>query len=254
MKTRKIKRYGWKPDKPDFRDYRYHEMLKPKEKPPTLPPSIDLRAVMPAIQDQGNLGSCTAHATVAAVERGRYIHDYPFHALSRLFIYYNARKVEGDPEQDNGASVRDAVAGTLNFGVPAEVIWPYDISKFAQQPSPALYDQAAKWKIRVYTRLNSLEDMLVCLASRHPFVFGFTVYDSFESDQVASTGIVNLPGPNESVLGGHAVCAVGYDMEAKRFLVRNSWGTDWGMAGHFTMPFDYLTNSNLADDFWTVRL
>ena len=95
--------------------------------------------------------------------------------------------------------------------------------------------------------------MRKCLAEGFPFVFGFTVYDGFESASVAKSGKLNLPKPGEKVLGGHAVCAVGYDDKAKRVIVRNSWGTDWGMKGFFTMPYDYVSNSSLADDFWTLR-
>ena len=93
-----------------------------------------------------------------------------------------------------------------------------------------------------------------CLASGYPFVLGFTVYQSFESDTVAQTGHAPMPGPNEQTIGGHAVLAVGYDDSQNWFIIRNSWGTGWGMQGYFTLPYDYLTNDNLADDFWTIRL
>ena len=92
------------------------------------------------------------------------------------------------------------------------------------------------------------------MAEGYPFVFGFTVYESFESEEVARTGEVAMPGPGEKAIGGHAVLAMGYDDAHRRFLVRNSWGTDWGEKGHFTMPYAYLTDSNLSDDFWTIRL
>jgi len=93
-----------------------------------------------------------------------------------------------------------------------------------------------------------------CLASSYPFIFGFTVYDSFESQPVAQTGVVPMPGSTERVLGGHCVVAVGYDDSQQRFIVRNSWGTSWGIQGYCTMPYAYLTDSNLASDFWTIRL
>ena len=85
-------------------------------------------------------------------------------------------------------------------------------------------------------------------------MFGFTVYDSFESSEVARIGILQMPGPKESVVGGHAVLAVGYDDKDERFIIRNSWGKSWGQRGYFTMPYSYLLSDNLSDDFWTIRL
>jgi len=95
--------------------------------------------------------------------------------------------------------------------------------------------------------------MKQCLAEGYPFVFGFSVYEAFESEEVARTGKLNLPKPSEKQLGGHAVMAAGYEDSAKRVLVRNSWGADWGIKGYFTIPYDYVSNDNLADDFWTLR-
>ena len=93
-----------------------------------------------------------------------------------------------------------------------------------------------------------------CLASGYPFVLGFTVYSSFESAEVARTGVLSMPGTNEDVVGGHAVLAVGYDDSTQTFLVRNSWGTSWGQAGYFTIPYAYLTTRGLSSDFWTIRI
>jgi len=84
-------------------------------------------------------------------------------------------------------------------------------------------------------------------------VFGFSVYESFESDAVAKSGVLDLPAPGEKQVGGHAVVGVGYDDATKRILVRNSWGPAWGQAGYFTMPYDYVNNRNLSDDFWSIR-
>jgi C1A family cysteine protease len=79
------------------------------------------------------------------------------------------------------------------------------------------------------------------------------VYESFESAEVAKTGVVPMPGPDERLLGGHAVLAIGYVASTRMFIVRNSWGTKWGDGGYFTMPYAYLEDRNLSDDFWTIR-
>ena len=138
----------------------------------------------------------------------------------------------------------------------SEDLWPYDISKFAQQPPASCYQVAAQNCVTQYLRVaQNLNLMKACLADGYPFVFGFTVYDSFESQEVAQTGEVPMPGASEQVLGGHAVLAIGYDDASQRFTVRNSWGTGWGMQGYFTMPYAYLTQASpvLASDFWTIR-
>jgi C1A family cysteine protease len=255
---RKIARYGWKPARPDFRDCHlaYHERLKPHERVAKLPQSMNLVSVMPEIWDQGQEGCCTGHGTASVIMRARKIHGWPYHMLSRQFLYFNGRLAEGDTDQDAGASVRDVVAGSQQYGVPAECNWQYLSTNITAMPSPTAYAAAAEWKISNYAAINTLDDMLNCLASRHPFVFGFTVYDSFESDQTAATGIMTMPGTNEQIIGGHCVAGVGYDSSREMLLCRNSWGTAWGIPsipGHFWMPFAYATNQNLASDFWTVR-
>ena len=96
--------------------------------------------------------------------------------------------------------------------------------------------------------------MRSCLADGYPFVFGFTVYAAFGSQAVANSGVLHLPKRGEEVQGGHAVMAAGYNDSKRRFLIRNSWDTDWGMKGYFTMPYAYLSDRNLSDDFWTIRV
>jgi C1A family cysteine protease len=249
--SRTIQRYGWRPDLPDHRDFKFALTMKTAT---PVPRKADLRALMPPIQDQGQLGSCTAHATVAMLEHNTIEIGQPLVPLSRLFTYYNARAVESATASDSGAMLRDVISSLAADGVCPETDWPYDITQFAVKPSDTAYTDATTAKISVYARLNDQDDMLVCLASGHPFVFGFTVYDYFETDEMATTGVLKLPEANESVLGGHAVCAVGYDLDLGVLIVRNSYGPTWGQAGHFTMPLAYATNTNLADDFWTVRV
>ena len=243
-------RYGWVPDVPDQRDLLYGA-IRPTAI--TLPPHVDLRPSCSPVEDQGNLGSCTGNALAGAIEFLEKKDAVKFVDASRLFIYYNERAMEGTIKSDAGAMIRDGIKTLKNLGVCSEKSWPYIISKFAVKPRSACYTEAMQRQITSYHRVLTLDEMRMCLAEGFPFVFGFTVYEGFESQDVARTGNVSMPQPIERALGGHAVLAVGYDDGEKRFIVRNSWGTGWGQKGYFTIPYEYLSNRNLADDFWTVR-
>lgn len=244
-----LKRYNWKPDLPDNRDYLFMRTGA------ALPALVDLRAQCSPVEDQLALGSCTGQAWAGMLEFLERKAGTSYQDLSRLFIYYGERVIEKTVRQDAGAAIRDGAKVLANTGVCRESLWPYDIAKFARKPTKAAFTDAATRKISEYMRLETVGDMQACLAQGYPFTFGFSVYEGFESADVARTGIVNLPQHGEKLLGGHAVLAVGYDQAAQRFIVRNSWGTGWGIngTGYFTMPFEYLANRNLSDDFWTVR-
>jgi len=274
--------YGWVPDRPDQRDYLLSAVLKV---PAKLPVKVNLRPLCSKVEDQGQLGSCTANALAGALEflerKDNAIGQsspesethqkidkverpdlkkrlpsgsrVPFNDFSRLFIYYNERVLEHTITSDSGAMLRDGIKTLAKQGACFEKSWPYDISKFKVKPGAGCYQEALHHRITSYYRLATVDQMRTCLAEGFPFVFGFTVYESFESQEVARTGVVNLPKRNERALGGHAVMAVGYDHSKEIFIVRNSWGEDWGKKGYFTMPYKYLGNRNLSDDFWTIR-
>ena len=242
--------YGWIPDLPDQRDLFYSAV---HALPMRLPAKVDLRALCPPAEDQGQLGSCTANALAGALEFLELKQNESLVDLSRLFIYYNERVIEHSVKQDSGAMLRDGIKTLAKQGVCPEKLWPYAIKQFAKKPPAACYAQAKQHTISSYQRLSTTDEMRACLAAGYPFVFGFTVYESFESATVAKTGVLNLPKKSERAIGGHAVCAVGYDDTAQRFVVRNSWGADWGKQGYFTMPYAYLADRNLSDDFWTMR-
>jgi len=249
--------YGWRPDTPDRRD-----QVLAAAPSVTLPSMVDLRPHCPNIYDQGNLGSCTANAIAAAIHFDRMKqHLTPSFIPSRLFIYYNERVIEGTIGSDAGAEIRDGIKTVAQFGdcpetaIPGFAGWNYRISDFMVKPSKSCYAQGLKYKAVDYARVpQNRNAMRQVLASGYPFVFGFSVYDSFESAAVASSGVVPMPGPAEQLLGGHAVMAVGYDDASSRIIVRNSWSAKWGMSGYFTLPMDYLEDQNLAADFWVIKV
>jgi C1A family cysteine protease len=247
------RRYGWVRDLPDQRDRKFRTNYPTAVTAGLLPLSVDLRDKCPPVYDQAQLGSCTANAIAAALEFDAAKQGLTITTPSRLFIYYNERAIEGTIGSDSGAQIRDGIKSVAQWGDCPESEWPYVVSQFATQPPQSCYDDAAKHLALVYESIEQdVTAMRSCLAAGFPFVFGFTVYASFESDYVARTGHVSMPHWFERPVGGHAVMAVGYDDAASSFIVRNSWGPDWGDHGYFYFPYAYAT-SNLADDFWTIR-
>jgi C1A family cysteine protease len=206
------------------------------------------------VYDQGQLGSCTANAIAGAIEFDQRKQRRTEFIPSRLFIYYNERVIEGTVSQDSGAQIRDGIKSVATIGAPPETDWPYAIGVFAKKPPQKAYSDAKSDVVSSYSRVTQdLMQMRGCLATGFPFVFGFTVYESFESEAVAQTGMVPMPGSTEAVKGGHAVVSVGYDDTRRLFYVRNSWGSSWGDNGYCYMPYEYLLSAHLANDFWTIR-
>ena len=248
----RVSRYGWLPDLPDHRDQLY---AAPVELAGVLPAKMDLRPQCPPVYDQGQLGSCTANAIAGVIEFDRLKQKLADFTPSRLFIYYNERVIEHSVDSDTGAQIRDGIKSVAKQGDCPETEWPYVISKFKTKPPKNCYADALKYKVVLYQRVTqTLSQLKGCLASGYPFVFGFSVYESFENAQVAKTGHANLPQSGEALIGGHAVAGVGYDDARQWFIVRNSWGARWGMKGYFTLPYAYVTDASLASDFWTVSI
>jgi C1A family cysteine protease len=244
-------KYGWKKDKNDSRDFKYKFSLSNTE----LPSSVELPNDLFVVLNQGELGSCTANSLANAYryaeikEKGTI--DY---IPSRLFIYYYERLIEGTIDEDNGAELRDGAKVLANYGAPDENIWAYDVTKFTIQPCQEAVDSASKHKVLQYHSVNQNErDIKQCLFEGFPISFGFTVFEEFESESVAKTGLVPMPSHMFNSMGGHAVLLVGYNDDTKLYKVLNSWGNEWGDNGYFYLPYDYVHNQGLASDFWTIR-
>lgn len=254
------RRYGWIPDKTNETPDTLYKLNYTSE---NIPPTVDLREkyTLPPVYDQGELGSCTANAIAFA---------YQFEELkqstststststqmtpSRLFIYYNERDMEGTTETDSGAQIRDGMKSVHKQGVCSEDLWPYDTSKYTEKPPEKCYLQASEHQALTYNRVLQTENLIqTALANDLPVVFGFIVFTSFESIEVAKTGFVSIPTENDKPLGGHAVAIVGYDIETQYFICRNSWGDDWGDEGYFYMPYEYVLNPVWCNDFWVIR-
>jgi len=271
---------GWLPDYPDFRDYtEEHELIQPllgrtragvSAKKDSLPSSMDLRAWCPPIEDQGDLGSCTANAGVAMLEYferrayGKHIE------ASRLFLYKATRNLL-HWTGDRGAFLRTTMKALRLFGVPPEEYWPYVIADFDVEPTAFCYAFGEDYEAVKYYRLDpagtSGKDLQrkvkKHLSSGFPSMFGFTVYNSI--GEAWATGKIPVPAPGEGYRGGHAVVAVGYDDDVKTtngaagsptftgaFLIRNSWGVGWGpMGGYLWLPYEYVLRG-LAADWWTL--
>lgn len=250
-----VRRYGWIPDFPDRKN---DKVFVPKAL--RLDPVGNLPVEhLPPVFNQGHLGSCTG----ASTGRGSVMYlifkeGQPRNLMSALFAYYNARQLEGNERSDSGAQIRDVLKGIIKWGLCAESLCPYDINRFSVKPSDRAYHDARFTTIDSYERIDEVGDARImhaklAIASGWPINFGFTVYQSFETQEVAQSGVLPMPRDSESVVGGHAVWAWGWDDSRAAFRIRNSWGDDWGIHGDFWMPYDYFKDDGLVTDLWVPK-
>lgn len=261
-------RLGWERDLPDIRDHDVNsttiKAVVEKSNPfkaaiATIPPTVDLRSYCSPVEDQGDIGSCTSNAGVGLLEYFEKRTKLKFINASRLFLYKTTRNLLGWTG-DQGAYLRSTMKAMVLFGVPPEESWPYDTEKFDIEPSSFTYAYAQNYKALQYYRLDPagvpgpqvLTNVKQRLAAGLPSMFGFTVYSS-----ISNSYDIPFPTTYDSVLGGHAVVAVGYN-DSKlignrkgALLIRNSWGTGWGDRGYGWLPYDYV-NYRLAVDFWSL--
>lgn len=270
------RKLNWRPSLPNIHAFKLVSSGLPENE---LPQAVDLEPEFTPCYDQMNLGSCVDNAIGALIERNLKLNSYKWQFRpSRLFLYYNARAIEGTIESDAGSTIADSVAAANVHGVCPELLadgsnpswlWPYidDGVAFKTEPYPQCYKDAVLHKVLRDEIVNlDRNTVLNALFAHKPFAFGFTVHKSFLSPQMAETGIMHAPGPLDlfdSVVGGHAVVAIGYALNMPMgtqgikdwVKVRNSWGCSWGIQGSFWMPLDQiLCNSSISTDAHAIDL
>ncbi|MEA4912108.1 MAG: C1 family peptidase [Oscillospiraceae bacterium] len=244
--------YNVCPQREDPRDFKLR--MQPAQF--ALPQRVDLRAACPPVFNQGDLGSCTANAGVAA----RMMLGDIKSMLSRLFLYYKERELEGTVAQDSGATMRSICKALHKYGVCRELFWPYIVTRFAQRPNFIADLDARGYRISAYRSFdsNSAQDEIdqirqYLAIKKQPVLAGVTIYASFESLKTTRTGVIPVPDPSaERELGGHALLIVGYDDAKSWFIVRNSWGKAWGDKGYGYMPYGYILGG-FGYDFWVLE-
>lgn len=256
MAKASIRRFGWKRQQPDYRDFHYRSPVTAR----TLPARVNLwadlggRSPIDPNLDQGDLGSCGPNSVAVLLATNALRRGASRPPLqSRLLIYYYTRLLMGTVNQDSGVYNRDMFKALNKYGTCDEKLWPYVISKFKTKPSLTAVNTAKRNLLRSYHAVTqNLQSMKECLADGLGFIFGFSVYQSFMSSTVARTGVVPMPRRSESLLGGHDVFCYGYDDARRVFLMANEWGEDWGLGGNCLFPYEFATNPDLASDFWTA--
>ena len=247
---------GWRPDLPDGRDYGIdHELVASKLATDSLPSKVDLSQWCTPIENQGRIGSCTAHAGTNLLEwhhnkkHGEYKH------LSRLFLYKASRKLL-HMKGDTGAYLRGTIGAMTIFGVCPEEYYPYDVTKFDDELDAFCMSYAKKYQALKYFRVDKnvrdrkvlLDDIKKTLVSQLPMIFGFTTFPSLKTSR---GGLIPVPSGKERATGGHAVMCVGYDDSKQAFNFENSWGRQWGENGFGWLPYEYVLRGMTAD-WWAI--
>jgi C1A family cysteine protease len=241
---------GYQPDPIDDSDKKYSAGRYQEE---DLPPKVDLRSYMTQVEQQGELNSCTANAMAGAYEYLAMRQLGQAEDVSRLFIYYNARYADGSLDKDQGTYLRTCIKVLQEYGTCREKTWPYSPNSVFEEPHEIAYDEAANFLIDEAERIEvDLYAMRHCLAEGYPFAFGLQLFSSFQ--QTPKTGRVSMPDTDsEKHSGGHAMLCVGYSDKDQMFVVRNSWGSNWGDGGYCYIPYEYMTNPELNGDCWTIK-
>lgn len=244
---------NWKKGPEDSRDFKSVRHLSA---PVQLPSEFELDRQIP-VYDQGAIGSCVSNSACACFryEVAQMTDKFDFEP-SRLFEYYNARKLQGWENEDSGAFIRDGFKSLNKFGLAKESLWPYKdtLEALIKQPTANVYEDGLKSVAVKYASVEQNEQRIKeTLISGAAVSFGFNVYDSFFGSWSNSTGVMPIPKKTESLQGGHAISCIGFSDSRKCFLIQNSWGLNWGIKGKFWMPYSFALNPAECDDFWCIE-
>lgn len=217
------------------------------------PARVDLRPLCSPVEDQGDIGSCAANAVVGAMEYHQRRHDQPVTNLSRLFVYYNARKLADNEANDSGTFIHHAMAAVMAYGACPETMWPYQRPLWAERPSEACYQAALEFEAVSFARTPLGPDCRVAVALGLPVVFGACLPAEMLQLEAARTGRVEMPrGGWPAPGGGHAMLIVGYDDADDTWLIRNSWGPAWGDGGYARVSRQVLARYAMPSQFWVI--
>jgi len=241
---------------PDERDYRLEFDRETPEGQVVLPSRLTMTLPIQVgeVFDQGSIGSCTANAAGSMYSCILQKISGSTITPSRLYVYWNSRSFTNTTSQDVGCTLRDTMRALARFGVCRESIWSYRPENLFRRPAFNCFTEGSTRQALSYASIpTDLFQMKSVLNAGYPFVFGLLLFSSFMDSSVITTGNVKNPDlKKEQFLGGHAMCAIGYDDEKQAFLVRNSWGRGWGMNGDAYIPYEYMTNPELCFDMWTL--
>ena len=241
---------GWKPQLPDIHD---KVLSAARFGGAVIPAHRDDRASMPPVYNQKNTNSCTGQGTAGALQYMRRKQGLEDFIPSRMFIYYNGRAMDGSQGFDGGSQVRNVIKSVATSGACSETDWTFDTSHINSRPTDKCYTDAKTDLVTSYAAVpQDIDAIRACLAHDIPIVFGFSIYSQFESDAMAQSGMLEMPGTFSIQLGGHCVVACGYSDKSKVVICRNSYGSDWGDKGYFYVPYSYVCNPGLAADFWQI--
>jgi C1A family cysteine protease len=243
-------KFGWVPALPDARAYAFAPKASIVK---ALPASVDLRASLPPVWNQGSIGSCVAHgvaiAHIAAQRKNKAAKEI---MPARLALYFQGRAVRGWQAQDSGMFISDAMKCVAKLGVADEKLYPYLTTRYLLKPPAAVYANGLLHQSLEYQKIDSSKPDVIkaALAEGLPVVFGSTLY---ENHGTLVGNVMPDPDLSTSAIGGHCMALVGYDSGKKQFLVRNSWGKSWGDNGHHWVSEKYICDLSLTDDVWVLK-